>query len=545
MFVILVKFRPYALVFPYTVSLGYHTPCYSHKVVPVFRTFSLVFPLVMPPRKVPPKAANDSTQKSSASKGSPTKGKGKKAKKSNVDGSIKNPDFSSKSVPRDSQDQSPQQQGDSSQSAPWFNSLVKDVASVLNKSKHSPSKSKGLVSPPKGVKRRREGSESQSDSESDFYVELDDEDYYNMDEFEPDFDSGKRSSFDPKQKEDFVDFMKDFVESYSTRPSRETRRRASDNGHMPSHKSLRFASEGRRNTANKDKNDNSFSFGCMSSNSPTKKMSGSRSSSHDSALINSLRNDKASNKLAETFLQLAGLSHKDSSDLFRSANAKKSGEHRKASDCAPIPIKWPQELLDRPRGSETSYNELSLAEFMSGNLGLMDLGLSSSSSIESLRHQIQYYRSLCDDVVDYGWPLVREAHKLVLVALEQGQLNPTDIDGLLQKRKIALDRGFRHNKSNEVQQSSTQATTLPSTSSANKPSSSDKTAPGVLLRVCKHFNDGRCNFQKEHQKGAYLWTHICGFCWHRLKQKRAHPECECETKKKDINKQGKNEKGGT
>ena len=182
---------------------------------------------------------------------------------------------------------------------------------------------------------------------------------------------------------------------------------------------------------------------------------------------------------------------------------------------------------------------------MSGNLGLMDLGLTNSSSIESLKHQIHYYRSLCDDVVDYGWPLVREAHKLVPVALEQGQLNPADIDGLLQKRKTALERGFRHSKSSEVQQSNPQVPNLPSTSSANRPVSADRNAPGVLLRVCKHFNDGRCNFQKEHQKGAYLWTHICGFCWHRLKQKRAHPECECETKKKDTTKQGKNEKWGT
>ena len=184
-----------------------------------------------------------------------------------------------------------------------------------------------------------EGGESQSDSESDYLVELDDEDYYDIDDFDPDIDSSKRSSFDHNQREEFLGFMKDFIDSYSTRPSRDTRHNAHSSYPLPSQKSLRFASEGRKSKEKEDKHDNSFSFGCMSIDSPGKVPTNSRSSSHDSALINSLRNNKASNKLAETFLQLAGLSHKDSTDLFRSANAKKSGEHWKASDCAPIPIK--------------------------------------------------------------------------------------------------------------------------------------------------------------------------------------------------------------
>ena len=441
------------------------------------------------------------------------------------------------------------QSGGSADAAPWFDSLVKDVASVLNKNKQSPPKRKRVVSPPKNPKRSKDGSDSLSDSDSDFCVEFDDDDYYNMDEFDPDNSSktgDRHSSLDQIHKEQFLTFMKDFVESYSSRPSREGKRNDGSRRPCPSHKSLRFASDSRDSERNSRTNqERSFTFGCMAPESPTKYPTSSRSNSHDSALIKSLRSDKASNKLAETFLQLAGLSHKDSADLFKSANAKKSGEHRKASDCAPIPNKWPQELLDRPRGSETSYNELTLAEFMSGNLGLMDLGLNSSNSNDNLRNQLHYYRTLCDDVVDYGWPLVREAHKLVLIALEQGQLNPADIDGLLEKRKTALERGFRHQKVPDSQSMTNQNPNVPSTSSGVKPNSSDKNAPGVLLRVCKHYNDGQCNFAKEHQKGAYLWTHICGHCWHRLKQKRSHPECECETKKKDMPKQGKNEKGGT
>ena len=182
---------------------------------------------------------------------------------------------------------------------------------------------------------------------------------------------------------------------------------------------------------------------------------------------------------------------------------------------------------------------------MSGNLSLLNMEMPDSQAFSNFRNQVLYYRTLCEDVVDYGWPLVRDAHKLVLVALEQGSLNPNDIDGLLEKRKKALERGDRHQKNNDNSSGSSQSASTNPSNVSNRASISEKSAPGVLLRVCKHYNDGHCNFQKEHQKGAYLWTHICGHCWQSLKQKRSHPECECETKKKDPPKQGKNESGGT
>ena len=177
---------------------------------------------------------------------------------------------------------------------------------------------------------------------------------------------------------------------------------------------------------------------------------------------------------------------------------------------------------------------------MIGNLGLIDLSLPHEIGFDLIRKQIHYFRTLCDDALDYSWPLVREAHKAVLLALEQGQLSPDDIEGMLERKKLCLERAFRH-------KGDSPSTTSSSFSSANRTGGTDKTSPGVLLRVCKHYNEGKCNFPKEHQKGAYLWTHICGFCWNKLKQKRSHPECECETKKKDQEKpeKGKNEKGGT
>ena len=129
----------------------------------------------------------------------------------------------------------------------------------------------------------------------------------------------------------------------------------------------------------------------------------------------------------------------------------------------------------------------------------------------------------------------------MLLALEKGSINPNDFEAMHDRRKLCLDRAYRHQRSGELNLSGPSSYNTQSNRSQN----TDKAAPGVLLRVCKHFNEGKCNFSKEHAKGAYLWTHICSFCWHRLKVKRFHAEKDCEAKKKDPKDVGKNEKGGT
>ena len=267
-------------------------------------------------------------------------------------------------------------------------------------------------------------------------------------------------------KNDFLKFMQSFVESYNNRGS------SLDSSLR---KSVRFSPDTDLNAGPSHRPTGPFSFGCPAVQTRNKNGSRIRSNSHDPSLVSSLRSDNNSNNLAETFLQLAGLSQNDTSDLFKKVNARKSGEHRKASDIAPIQIKWPQELLDRPAGKETGYNELSLAEFMSGNLGLINLGLPNDPSFDFVRNQIHYFRTLCDDAVDYSWPLVREAHKAVLLALEQGLLNPDDLEGMLVKKKLCLERAFRH----KAESNTSFPSTLPP---ANRTGGPDKTAPGFFAQ---------------------------------------------------------------
>ena len=108
-------------------------------------------------------------------------------------------------------------------SAPWFSSLVKDVASVLGK---SPVKWKSVRVLGKedgsSAKKNKSLDNNESESDSDYYVDFDDDDYYQADEDNPDCvpvvqSSNKKSpNFGGSQKDEFLNFMQSFVESYKT-----------------------------------------------------------------------------------------------------------------------------------------------------------------------------------------------------------------------------------------------------------------------------------------------------------------------------------------
>ena len=99
-------------------------------------------------------------------------------------------------------------------------------------------------------------------------------------------------------------------------------------------------------------------------------------------------------------------------------------------------------MLERSRGKEIGYNDLSVAEFLSGNLAMMESGLPDSKYYALIRSQLGYFRTLCEDISDYNWALVREAHKAVLLSIEKGALDPNDLKTMEIKRKSALERAY-------------------------------------------------------------------------------------------------------
>ena len=350
---------------------------------------------------------NVSKKKSNSKKSNSTKASSpSKFKKTAKRSLIKNPNFD-KSQPGSSVENS-----ESNNNAPWFSSLVRDVASVLGK-ENSPLKRKLLESSSSPSKRQRFADEEflNEFTEDDSYYGLEDEDYYD-DQFGDNFNdfnsTNNANSGGPalSQKKELLNFMEDFMRAFDNKQS--NKQNVSVTNHRPS-----CSKNGDERVSSKDNSKSGFdqhNFGQTSqvpfaTADESLKQSGESFSfptpfgclnlghaSNDGAnFVKSLKQDRHANKVAENFLQLAGLSQSESSDIFRKANAKKSGEHRKPSDSAPIEIRWPQEMLERPRGSEVGYNDLSVAEFISGNLALMESGLPHSKYYALVRAQLNYF----------------------------------------------------------------------------------------------------------------------------------------------------------
>ena len=74
----------------------------------------------------------------------------------------------------------------SDRSAPWFSSLVKDVASVLGKSPTKRRNARVLgKEDASSPKRNRSLANNDSESDSDYYVDFDEDEYYNSDAHGP------------------------------------------------------------------------------------------------------------------------------------------------------------------------------------------------------------------------------------------------------------------------------------------------------------------------------------------------------------------------
>ena len=82
-----------------------------------------------------------------------------------------------------------------------------------------------------------------------------------------------------------------------------------------------------------------------------------------------------------------------------------------------VRIKWPHEVVRSAQSKAPVYEELSLAAFTNGYLGLMAEEKGSPVGGVMLTH----LRPLLQDVDVYGWWVVREYHAAWLQLLDQGQ----------------------------------------------------------------------------------------------------------------------------
>ena len=203
--------------------------------------------------------------------------------------------------------------------APWFSSLVKDVASVLNRV-GSPLKRKRCDESVVGDKRRKgdtsssEGSSQGSQSVDDSDFDMGDEEYY-FDQFDDILDDGNStnnansSGLLNSQKRELLDFMDNFINAYDSKrdaphTSKSTKGKAPNAVGESSRKSVHFPVD---NTSNEFtpsvSNDGGFRYPVPFGSQFLNVDSSVGHPSKDQNFVNSLKKDRQANKVAETFLQ--------------------------------------------------------------------------------------------------------------------------------------------------------------------------------------------------------------------------------------------------
>ena len=104
-----------------------------------------------------------------------------------------------------------------------------------------------------------------------------------------------------------------------------------------------------------------------------------------------------------------------------------------------LDIHWPHEKVHRLQGAHTNYGNLSFPEFMAWSLAILSMSLPTIPAIAPIVGQLDYLSKLSLEAHDQHWPLVRTAHREVLLSIEHGDLGLTDFQGWQTLRKDTLE----------------------------------------------------------------------------------------------------------
>ena len=124
---------------------------------------------------------------------------------------------------------------------------------------------------------------------------------------------------------------------------------------------------------------------------------------------------------------------------------------------------------------------------------------------------LTYLADLMEDASDFAWANAKAAHAVMLYGMERGLLNWTDVNRLDRLRRAHAQKhaySVKSNSKNDVMR---------------KP------------WLCKAYQQGTCQYEKEHEFNKKIQKHICAFCFSHRRQ-LAHPERDCHFKKKQSKK---------
>ena len=169
-------------------------------------------------------------------------------------------------------------------------------------------------------------------------------------------------------------------------------------------------------------------------------------------------------------------------------------------------VGWPHEaILGGANRTRVTYDQLNITQWVQGFCrNVMD------EKDEKTRFQmIQYMSDLMEDATDFSWQGAKAAHAVLLCEFERSSISWGDTNRIERVRRAHAQK----------HQSSSKAWNWSKSEQNKKP------------WFCRFFQNGTCQYQKDHEYNGKLQRHVCAFCLSQGKT-LGHPEKDCTFAKK-------------
>jgi hypothetical protein len=173
-----------------------------------------------------------------------------------------------------------------------------------------------------------------------------------------------------------------------------------------------------------------------------------------------------------------------------------------------------------------SYEDLSIYQWVQGFLAIVLM----QDNSEVIRSMISHMQSLFTEASFSGWDPAKFAHGCVLTDLEDGIYSWSDGERLAEARR----RGVQLRQTEWVQEqaarrgdSSPPSQRITRSNKQSKGGSNNNRSDKKTVRVCNYFNNQKCRFDNNHERGDVCWLHVCAKC-----KKPGHIDSECNFLKK-------------
>ncbi len=195
---------------------------------------------------------------------------------------------------------------------------------------------------------------------------------------------------------------------------------------------------------------------------------------------------------------------------------KRLGRAKTADDIIIHEIDWPHFYIFRgPDRRPAKYEDLSLAEFVSGYLSMVIEGRESRATKDRM---LTHLRELMQDACDYNWVSLRNYHTILMSHFEMDRIYWGNMEAIQQLRQSYAQKYL-------------QGAPVATRVDGRNDISGRSWSGGNNMTYCMPYQQGACQLGEDHKPPrGFLARHICAFCIHETGRPYRHQEKECRRK---------------